>query len=572
MQPAPADGFNNADPVLPLAAFLEEHAEEIVKRAERAWDSTILLFALLSENQRRHIHHLARRSISIWAVRLRQEPSYARDIYELGEEWGKQAAEWELHVYSFTKALDLLAHATWEYLATQYPAEQLSPATVFFLGRSRDQVLDDLRVPLLATYLQERESEMEQTQFSLEGALSLPGRSLLLELASRLQGKQAQVIPTWIDRVSKSPGATAPMEELLAQRGAALLETLLVLLQSPTPETSSASLTSVQEIGLESAQAGVSFQEMFHALQQLRPILWDSIYDIYRHEQYWHPAEFIEAMARLHLLLDLFSEGIGQAYLRQKEMIIQHQADALRQRDLSVARDILENLLPLREFVIPHTEVGAVWIPSREIGGDFYDIFNIDDEVILLIGDVSGKGISAALLVSMVKYVLKANAPLYRSPAKLLTVANRLFFQDMGSEMFVTMFCARYNPKTGQLVYTSAGHDPCYICRAGPPQRISTLSSQGPVMGVFEEITLEDQRVRLREGDVMMLYTDGLVNVRCGEQYEINSRELCGYIDVNRHLPAQDLVLSVLESVVSGCEPTDDITALVVKRTGERTP
>jgi serine phosphatase RsbU (regulator of sigma subunit) len=570
MQSAAADGFSTQDPALiPLAAFLDDHAGEIVNITERAWESSILLFALLGEQQRRQIRNLAERSIGLWAVRLRQQPQYARLIYELGEEWGRQAAEWELHVYSFTKALDLLAHATWDYLATHYPMQRLSPATVFFLGRSRDQVLDDLRVPLLKTYLQVRESEMERTQFSLEGSLSLPGRSLLLELGARLQAKQDQVIPAWIDRVRSAPGATAPMEELLTTRGAHLVSTLLALLQSPTQETGAASLPSVQEIGLESAQAGVSFQEMFHALQQFRPILWDTVYDIYEHEQYWHPAEFIEAMARLHLLLDLFSEGIGQAYLRQKEMIIQHQADELRRRDLNLAREMLENLLPRQRLDIPHSDVGAVWIPSSEIGGDFYDVFSVDDEIVILIGDVSGKGISAALLVSMVKYVLKANAPLYRSPAKLLTLANRLFYQDMGPELFVTLFCARYNPHTGQVVYTSAGHDPCYICRTGQPSRVSTLPSQGPVLGVFPTVTLKDKRIWLREGDVLLLYTDGLVNVRCGERRAVNSRSLCGHVNAHRHLPAQELVQAVLEDTVAGCEPTDDITALILKRMGE---
>jgi len=555
--------------LLPLAAFLDAHAGEIVQIAERAWESSILLFALLSDTQRRQIRELAERSICLWAVRLREEPQYAREIYELGEEWGRQAAEWELHVYSFTKALDLMAHATWDFLATHYPMKRLSPDTVFFLGRSRDQVLDDLRVPLLSTYLQVRETEMERTQFSLEGSLSLPGRSLLLELGTRLQAKQDQVIPAWVERVRKAPGATAPMEELLTKRGAHLLASLLTLLQSPTQETSASILASVQEIGLESAQAGVSFQEMFHALQQFRPILWDTVYDIYQHEQYWHPAEFIEAMARLHLLLDLFSEGIGQAYLRQKEMIIQQQADELRRRDLNLAREMLENLLPRQRLDIPRSDIGAVWIPSSEIGGDFYDIFSVDDEFYLMIGDVSGKGISAALLVSMVKYVLKANAPLYHSPAKLLTLANRLFYQDMGSELFVTLFCARYNPQSGQVVYTSAGHDPCYVCRAGQPSRISTLASQGPVLGIFPTITLKDKRVILREGDVMLLYTDGLVNVRCGDRRSINSRHLCGHLNAHREQPAQEIVEAVLRETMEGCEPTDDITALVLKRMGE---
>jgi len=139
----------------------------------------------------------------------------------------------------------------------------------------------------------------------------------------------------------------------------------------------------------------------------------------------------------------------------------------------------------------------------------------------------------------------------------------------MGPELFVTLFCARYNPHNGQMVYTSAGHDPCYICRAGQPARISTLPSQGPVLGVFPTITLKDKRVALREDDVLLLYTDGLVNVRCGERLSINSRHLCAQVDAHRHLPAQELAQAVVRETISGCEPTDDITALVLKRTGE---
>lgn len=568
---ASSGGYNVADPALiPLADFIEKSADEIVQRAERAWESSILLFAQLTDEQRELIRRLARETVGIWALRLRQDPIYARRVHELGQEWGEQAGGWNLHVYSFTKAIDLLGHALWEYLAANYQMDRLSPATVFFLGRSRDQVLDDIRVPLASVYLEKREIEMEQTRFTLQGTLSLPGRSLLLELANRLQAEKERVIPSWFDAVKQAPGATRAMEELLQRRGSALFDQLLVLLQSPTPETGAQSLSNVRQVGLESAQAGVSFQEMFHALQQLRPTLWDTVYEIYRREQYWHPAEFIEVLARLHLLLDLFSEGIGQAYLQQKEMIIQEQAEALHRRDLNLAREILESLLPNQRITLPFTDIGSVWIPSREIGGDFYDVFTLEGgDVIFILGDVSGKGISAALLVSMVKYVIKANAPWYRSPAALLTVANRLFYQDMGPEMFVTMFAARYTPTTGKLVYTSAGHDPCYLCRQQDRRRTIELPSQGPALGIFQDITLQDKRVNMCMDDVLLLYTDGLVNVRCGGRRPVNSRRLCGVIREFSELPAQELVQAVLKHTTANCEPTDDITVLVVKRTGE---
>lgn len=554
--------------LLELSDYIEAGADEIVRRAERVWESSILLFTDLSAEQRAQIRQLAVETLRVWSMRLRQDSAYARRVHELGQEWGEQAAGWSLHIYSFSRALELLIQTMWEFIAETYPMERLTPAAVFFLGRLRDQVLDNISVPLLSVYLQRREVEMEQTRFTLSSPLTLPGRSLLLELRTRLQSNRDRVLPAWVESVRRSANVTESMEHLLQQRGGAMMDLLLALLQNPTPETSAASLSLVRQIGLESAQAGVDFQEMFHALQQLRPILWESVYEIYRFEQYWHPAEFIEAMARLHLLLDLFSEGIGQAYLQQKEMIIQEQAEALHRRDLNLAREILENLMPKWSVTSPDLEIGAIWVPSREIGGDFFDIFPLDDDIMFIIGDVSGKGISAALLVSMVKYVLKANAPYHRSPAALFKVANRLFASDMGPELFVTLFAARYSPRTGHLVYSSAGHDPGFLCRAKSPRRSVQLPSQGPVLGVFSEVEMKDRRIIVQPDDVVFLYTDGLVNMRCEGEPRMEYRQMCRLVQQHRTLSAQHLVQQVVDEMCTDCEATDDVTALVLKRCG----
>lgn len=568
MMPANANSMTPDPALLRLSEYIESNATDIVRRAERVWESSILLFTELSDEQRMQIRQLAVETLRVWNIRLRQDSTYARHVHELGQEWGEQAAGWALHIYSFTRALELLIQTLWDYLAETYPLDQLSPAAVFFLGRLRDQVLDNISVPLLSIYLQRREVEMEQTRFTLSSPLTLPGRSLLLELRNRLQANRDKVLPAWIESVRRLATVTESMETLLKKRSGALMDLLLALLESPTTETSVESLSTVRQIGLESAQAGVSFQEMFHALQQLRPILWESVYEIYRFEQYWHPAEFIEALARLHLLLDLFSEGIGQAYLQQKEMIIQEQAEALHRRDLNLARDILINLLPKDTLVTTEFDLGAVWIPALEIGGDFYDIFRLDDDdIMLVIGDVSGKGISAALMVSMVKYVLKANAPYHKSPASLFTVANRLFYQDMGPELFVTLFAARYTPRTGHLVYSSAGHDPGFLCRF-PPHHSVMLPSQGPVLGIFPEVSLQDRRVTIQPDDVLFLYTDGLVNMRCEGRPRMEYQHLCQMIGEFQTLPTEELVRQVVSKMMGACESTDDVTALALKRLG----
>jgi len=139
----------------------------------------------------------------------------------------------------------------------------------------------------------------------------------------------------------------------------------------------------------------------------------------------------------------------------------------------------------------------------------------------------------------------------------------------MGPELFVTMFVARYTPETGKLMYSSAGHDPCYICRGSKSERSLELPSQGPVLGIFPEVELEDCEHILQPGDSLLLYTDGLVNVRCEHEYSVDSRRLCNTLRKHGNLPAQAQAQGLFEDITRGCEQTDDITILIARRDGE---
>ncbi len=104
------------------------------------------------------------------------------------------------------------------------------------------------------------------------------------------------------------------------------------------------------------------------------------------------------------------------------------------------------------------------------------------------------------------------------------------------------------------------------MCRHDDNRRTIELPSQGPALGIFPDATLQDRQVTLMPGDVMLLYTDGLVNVRCNGRRQVNSRRFCGIIRDHQTLPAQQLVQALLTHTVANCDPTDDITVLVVKR------
>ncbi len=137
--------------------------------------------------------------------------------------------------------------------------------------------------------------------------------------------------------------------------------------------------------------------------------------------------------------------------------------------ELNVARDIQMSMLPLKFPAFPEREdidVYAKLIPAREVGGDFYDFFFIDDEdFCFVVGDVSGKGVPAALFMAVTKALLKAGASNERSTAKILTTVNNEISRDNENSMFITVFMAILNTTTGYLVYSNAGHNPSFVLR-----------------------------------------------------------------------------------------------------------
>ncbi len=184
--------------------------------------------------------------------------------------------------------------------------------------------------------------------------------------------------------------------------------------------------------------------------------------------------------------------------------------------ELNFAKQIQLDLLPKRApaFALnPQLDLHAAMRPAREVGGDLYDYFPLDSRrLVLVVGDVSDKGMPAALFMTMTKSLLKAEALRGAAPGEILTRVNALLCQENESGMFVTVFLGVLDVQTGELDYALGGHLPPLLRRLDG--RVEELTADGIALGVVEEVELETRRARLDPGDLLLIFTDGVTEAQ----------------------------------------------------------
>lgn len=242
--------------------------------------------------------------------------------------------------------------------------------------------------------------------------------------------------------------------------------------------------------------------------------------------------------------------------------------------ELRVAHDIQMGIVP-KVFPAfptrPEVDVYAVIEPAREVGGDLYDFFFIDDEhLCLVIGDVSDKGVPASLFMAVTKTLIKSTATEVGDPAEVLARTNRELAQDNPSCMFVTVFCAVLHTRSGELRYASAGHNPPLLLRReGSASFLST--EQGMAIGVFEEAEYVTEAARMEPGDTLFMYTDGVTEAANTETILFSAERLRDAAHAHASQPVVELVNLSLQDVkdfVDGAPQADDITICVVRYQG----
>jgi PAS domain S-box-containing protein len=253
----------------------------------------------------------------------------------------------------------------------------------------------------------------------------------------------------------------------------------------------------------------------------------------------------------------------------KRAMVKQQQEAQERQRieqELHVARLIQQTLLPKSVPRLPGYDVAAYYQPATEVGGDFYDFLELEDGHLgLLVGDATGHGMPAALLMATTRGMLRAGAQTSDSPSEVLERVNNSLCPDIPPNMFVTCLTAFLDSTSGQLQYANAGHDLPYLRHA---DGVSELRATGMPLGIMPNMRYEQKEITLKPGESVLLYSDGLVEAHDSqhEMFGIPRMERL----IGRHpggATLMDFLLAEMERFTGeDWEQEDDITLLTLQR------
>ena len=241
-------------------------------------------------------------------------------------------------------------------------------------------------------------------------------------------------------------------------------------------------------------------------------------------------------------------------------------------RELEIAHQVQLKLLPKEKPRLHRGDLAGFCLPAKEVGGDYYDYVDLGNgETGIVVGDVSGKGVPAAIYMTLTKGILQSQAPSTPSPGNVLSHLNRLMYQSIERGAFVTLFYAVWNSKTRIMSYARAGHNPALywnsrdneLLRIEPPG-IALGLEEGPV---FDNV-IEEQSIHIKPGDLFIMYTDGFTEARNPRNQLYGERRLMKFL--KKHVTeSPESVLEALAGEVGdftgGAEQFDDMTMVVFK-------
>lgn len=237
--------------------------------------------------------------------------------------------------------------------------------------------------------------------------------------------------------------------------------------------------------------------------------------------------------------------------------------------EFHLARQIQQTFLPDQLPAFDDWDLAAYWHPARQVGGDFYDVFELPDgELGLIIADVSDKGIPAALFMAVTRTLLRAVILERSSPGWVLQRINELLIPENKQEMFVTIVYAVLCPEKGTLTYANAGHNPPYLVSM-LDNEITELQRTGSALGIVENAIINEHEIQINECDCVLFYTDGITEAVSQEQEFFGEDNLKLVLGKNFRNSAEEVVKNIEESVYSfmgTTVPNDDLTMLVLQR------
>jgi phosphoserine phosphatase RsbU/P len=241
------------------------------------------------------------------------------------------------------------------------------------------------------------------------------------------------------------------------------------------------------------------------------------------------------------------------------------------ERELQLASEIQQRFQPTSAPIVKGYELQGISFPCYEIGGDYYDfIERPDGRLVITLGDVSGKGAAAALLMSSLHAAVHAQAASHDSIVETISGVNRYLADNIPPNRFVTLFYAELDPESGALSFLNAGHNPPLIVHAAGT--VEQLASGGLPLGIRRDAEYREGRTQLQPGDVLVIYSDGVTEAASPSGEEFGPTRL--YEVVSRNVDAsaagiRDRIESAVTKFSQGTPAADDITLVIVKRQAE---
>ena len=250
--------------------------------------------------------------------------------------------------------------------------------------------------------------------------------------------------------------------------------------------------------------------------------------------------------------------------------LVLQEAERVRMgEELRLAHEIQASFLPATNPSLPGYDIAHVWLAAREMAGDFFDFVPLAARRLgLVIADVSDKGVPAALFMALASILVRVIAADRRSPARVLRRVNELLLANSRSDMFVTLWYGVLDPQRHELVFANAGHNPPLLLTAANGQ-IRLLRKHGLILGVLPSVALEDDRVPLAPGDVLILYTDGVIDPINLNEESFEMTRLQAVVQAHQaHSAAQiaEAIKAEVREFVGLAPQFDDLTLVVVKR------
>ncbi len=281
--------------------------------------------------------------------------------------------------------------------------------------------------------------------------------------------------------------------------------------------------------------------------------------------------------------LNIGADDFLQKPINQKELVartmsllrLKRTHDLLFERNMLIKKE-LEAAKKIQQFIIPHDfshipypKISGKYLPMEDIGGDFFDVYKInEDKTAFVIADVTGHGIPAALIVTMAKMIFSVYSSVTESPKELLSSVNKDVYKFMFDGQYFSAFYALYDNKKKILKFSNAGHTLPLLYRSSSGKILSLDTNSGFFVGIMEESYYEEKAVKIEKGDCLILYTDGLTEMKNKNREDFGEKALAKFITKNRDISGNDFCSKLLNEVMAFSDysdKSDDLTFMFIE-------